>query len=774
MLKFSKFIFYSTLLLSLSFFAGNAFAQTNGARKAKILDIQVEGNLSVDQNLIKLQSGLAEGAMVTGDDIQNAIKTLWDLKIFSDIQILLDKKVGDNLYITIKVAEYPHLAKVEFKGNKKIKEKDLEKKIDFYRGLSVGPSQVARWRRQLLELYKEKGYLLAEIEPDMKPSTTDTNRINVIFDIRENNKVQVKKINFYGSTAFSSKKLRKQMKETRQDTWWRGADFDPDKYVEDKALVLDFLRSKGFRDAEIVKDSLYYGPDKKNMFIDIWVDEGQKYYFGKIDFDGNKLFKDEQLSQFVGYKEGDEYSLKKLQESISEKLGTLYWDAGYIWAQINPKETLVADDTVAVTYLINEGNAARIRKINIVGNTRTKERVIRRELFVRPGQTFSRELLMRSARELWVLNYFGNVNPTPIPVDTSQIDILLEVEEKSTDTANMSAGWSERDKVIGSIGVSMNNLFGNGQRLGFDWNFGRFFRSFQISFTEPWLMDSPTLFGVSFYDTKRDSRFTGFKQRSRGSSLRVGRRLRWPDNFFRGDWIYRIDRTDLSNFATGFLSFIREEDYPITSSGVTQIISRNSLNRAEFATAGSNFSLSTEFVGAFMGGNVNYHKHQFKAEWYSPLIGSLVLRSNFEAGLIRGFGARARIPYLERFFLGGEGLTRSIPLRGYEDPLNNNASPAERVGGEAMLKYSFEIRLPISPNPTIFALAFAEAGNTWPSLEETDVTNLRRSVGIGGRVFMPLLGMLGFDYAYGFDNIDPVTGVRTGRWKPHFVFGRSF
>lgn len=748
--------------------------QQNQARKAKIMAIKVEGNESVDGNLIKLQSGLAEGALVTGDDIQNAIKTLWELRMFSDIQVVLDDKVGDNLYITIKVKEFPHLNTIEFDGNKKIKNKDLEKALDYYRGLSVGHSQIAKWRRQLLDLYREKGYLLAEIEPESEQSATDTSRVNVTFKIRENNKVQVERITFHGSEAFSSDKLRGQMKETKEDTWWRGADFDPEKYFEDKNLVLNFMRSKGYRDAEILRDSLYYGPEKKDMFIDIWVNDGNKYYFGDIGFEGNELFADELLKQQIGFSAGDEYSLKKLQESVQEKLGTLYWDAGYIWAQINPNEQLVGQDTVNINYFINEGSAAKIRKINIVGNTRTKDRVIRRELFVRPGQTFSRELLVRSARELWVLNYFSNVNPNPIPVDTSQIDILLEVEEKSTDTANMSAGWSERDKIIGSIGVAMNNLFGNGQSLGFDWNFGRFFRSFQISFTEPWLMNSPTLFGVSFYDTKRDATYVGYKQESRGGSLRVGRRFRWPDNYFRGDWIYRIDRTNLSDFIPAFQSFIREEDYPITSSGVTQIISRNSLNRAEFPTAGSNFSLSTEFVGAFMGGNVNYHKHHFKAEWFSPLISSFVLRSNFEAGVIRGFGSRARIPYLERFFLGGEGLTRSTPLRGYEDPLNNSAAPDERIGGEVMLKYSFEIRLPIAPNPTIYALAFAEAGNTWPSLEQTDFSNLRRSAGIGGRVFMPLLGMLGFDYAYGFDNIDPITGQRTGSWKPHFVFGRSF
>lgn len=766
-------IIISAAICIAAFTAAKSFAQANSVRKAKIVDIQVEGNKSVDANLIKLQSGLAEGVMITGDDIQNAIKTLWELGIFSDIQILLDKRVGDNFYLTIKVEEFPHLERVEFDGNKKLKRKDFEKVLTYYRGLAVGPSKVSQWRRRLLNLYQEKGYLLAQITPELKPLKNDSDRIVVHFQIKEGNKVQVKKINFHGNVAFSDKKLRKQMKKTRQDTWWRSADFDPEKYAEDKALVLEFLKSKGYRDAEIVRDSLYYGPERKDMFIDIWINEGKKYYFGDIEFEGNKLFTDEQLMQFIGYKKGDEYSQKKLQESVSEKLGTYYWDAGYIWAQINPRETLVGSDTVKITYLIHEGNAATINKINIVGNTRTKDHVIRRELFIRPGQTFSRELLMRSARELWVLNYFSNVNPTPIPVDTSRINILLEVEEKSTDTANMSAGWSERDKIIGSIGVSMNNLFGNGQKLGFDWNFGRFFRSFQLSFTEPWLMDTPTLFGISVYDTKRDSRYIGFKQRSRGASLRIGRRLSWPDNFFRGDWIYRIDQTEISDpVSEAFAIFVQNR----RTGSVTQIFSRNSLNRAEFPTAGSNFSLSTEVASSIFGGNVNYHKHQFRAEWYSPLISTLVLRSSFETGLIRRFGGtnREELPYFERFFMGGEGLTRSTPLRGYDDPLSNSTSVLDRAGGEVMLKYSFEVRLPISPNPTIYALAFAEAGNTWRSLEDTDITDLKRSVGIGGRIFMPLLGMLGFDYAFGFDYVDPVSGVRRGQWKPHFVFGRSF
>ncbi len=777
-LSMYRFIRYLALFFAVMALPAAALAQNPAARKATLLGVKVEGASTFNDNVIRIHSGLTEGATVTGDDVQNAIRTLWELGFFSDVQIVIDREVGDSgIEITIKVEEFPRLEKVQFKGNKRVKEKTLQKELDdAYRGLAVSPARLNNWRHSIKDLYKDKGFLLAEVSSDQVAMPDDSGKVSVLIDIKEGNKVQVKKINFHGNLAFGDKKLRKQMKKTKEDTWYRGADFDPEKFEADKDLVVDFYRSKGFRDAELVRDSLSYGPENKAMFVDVWVKENTKYYFGKIEFEGNELFTSEQLAQVINFQSGDEYSAKKLIEAQGDKLSTAYWDAGYIWANINPRELPAGNDTIDVKFFINEGKAAEVGKVKIVGNTRTKEKVIRRSLFVRPGQKFSRELLVRSARELWVLNYFGNVNPQPVPVDEENVDIVLEVEEKSTDTANMSAGWSELDRFIGNIGVSMNNLFGNGQQFAFDWNFGRFFRSFQINFTEPWLFDKPMLAGISFYDIKREARYTGYKQESRGGSVRVGRRLAWPDNFFRGDWIYKIDRTNLTDFIGIFSSLsIAQEQYPITSSSITQIFSRNSLNRAEFPTNGSNFSFSSEVAGSFLGGNVNYHKQQFKAEWFSPLIGSLVLHSNFEIGLIRGYGGKARIPYLERFFMGGEGLTRSIPLRGYDDPLSNSVSdPRLRIGGETMMKYSFEVRLPVSPNPTIFALTFLEAGNTWESLERTNFGNLRRSVGFGARIHMPLIGILGFDYAYGFDNVDPITGERFGKWKPHFVFGRSF
>lgn len=766
------------IILFLSVITTNTiYAQSASRRAVKLLSLSVEGNKTADTNFIKLNSGLTENEKITGEDIQKAIRQLWSLNMFSDIQVILEKEIANSVFLTIMVKEYPRLEKVELEGNKKIKKKDLEKELDFYRGQVLGPLVIKKAQKKIKNLYEEKGYLLAEVNAKTRESEKD-GRVILRFKIKEGNKVQIEKITFHSNKAFSDKKLRKQLKETKENgfLFFGGGDFDNEKYQEDLKHLIDFYRKEGFRDAEVVKDSIHYGLEKKEMYIDIWVREGTRYYFGDITWEGNKLYTKELLESLLGFSEGDVYNKEKIEKAVFERLGSLYYDAGYIYASITPQEKPVSKDTVDVHFRVVEGNAVKINKINIVGNTKTKERVIRRELKIRPGDTFSREALIRSQREIFILNYFADVKPDVQPVNDELVDVVIEVEEKSTDTANMSAGFSERDKLIGSIGVTMNNFMGNGQILSFDWNFGRAFRSFQISFTEPWFLSTPTLVGVSLYDTKRDSRFIGYDQRSQGASIRFGRRLRWPDNFFRVDWIYRVDKTNLSNFSDRIKEInpngIVSQKWPLVTSGITQIITRNSLDRPEFPTSGSRFSISTELAGGPLSGTVNFHKHIFQNEWFSPIFLNFVLFNNVQAGYIEGFGKdQDNIPFLEFFFMGGEGLSRSIPLRGYDDPLSGSVTQS---GGKVMFKYTAEIRFPIAPNPTIFGLAFAEAGNTWLSLSQTDIFDLRRSVGVGVRLFMPMLGIIGFDYAYGFDNIDRFTGEKFGAWKPHFVFGRSF
>lgn len=740
----------------------------------KILGLSVEGHKTADANIIKINSGLTVGKNVTSDDIQKAIRNLWNLNMFSDIQIIVDRELADGIYLTIKVKEYPRLEKIELEGNKKLKKDDIEKELNFYRGQVLSDRDILKAKRKLQDLYKEKGYLLAEIEPMTFESENEDRKI-LRFKIEEKNKVQIEEINFFGNDHFKDSKLRKQMKETKEDRWWRGADFDQEKYDEDKKKIIEFYANNGFRDAEIASDSIYYDENLKDLFIHITLNEGLQYYFGDISWEGHKIFPEEQLASLLDFQKGDVYSLEKVQKAVVDKLGTLYYNNGYIWVIINPKETPVGRDTVDIHFSVNEGNLAKVNKVHIDGNTKTKEKVIRRELQITPGQTFSKAALERSQREVWVLNYFSDVKIDYWPIEEDKIDLKFTVEEKSTDLANMSAGWSERDKLIGSVGVAMNNLFGRGQQFSFDWNFGRYYRSFQVGFTEPWMFDTPTLLGVNFYDTKRTGViYYGYNQRSIGGSFRVGRRLRWPDNFFRGDWIYKIDRSELSDFSDLLIRYnpnnIVNEDWPLIQSSITQIISRNSLNRPEFPTEGSEFTISTEFAGKFLGGNVAYHKHIIQTGMFTPLFWNFVLYSSVSGGFMNGLERNSKIPYLEYFFMGGEGMSRSIPLRGYEDPLSGVTTSE---GGRVMFKYSLEFRVPIIPNPTMFGILFTEAGNTWLRLSDTDPLDLRRSVGVGARIYMPMIGIIGFDYAYGFDRRDAY-GRRHGAWQPHFVFGRSF
>ncbi|NOZ60626.1 MAG: outer membrane protein assembly factor BamA [Calditrichaeota bacterium] len=767
--KRSAGVIVLALLLAMSA-PHSVFAQR---QTTKLLGVTVEGNKTADATIVQINSGLTPGKEITSDNIQSAIKNLWSLHLFSNIEIIVDKEVPGGVYLTIRVEEYPRLDKIELVGNKKLKKDDIDKELDFYRGQVLSNFQINKAVRQLKKLYREKGYLLATIKPETRDSKDG--KVILRLNIKEGEKVQIKKINFFGNKYFSDGKLRKQMKDTKEDRWWRGADFKKDKYREDLDKVIQFYKNEGFRDAEIISDSVYYGKNKKDLFIDITLREGERYYIGDITWEGNKIFPKERLEAMLGFQRGDVYNAEKIQKAIAERLGSLYYDSGYIYSRIDPREKPVAKDTVDMHFLISEGKPVRVNLIHVAGNTKTKEKVIRRELRIAPGQIFSKAALERSQREVWILNYFSDVKIDYWPVGEDKIDLKFTVAEKSTDMANMSAGWSERDKIIGSIGVAMNNLFGNGQRLSFDWNFGRYYRSFQIGFTEPWLMDTPTLAGFSFYDTNRDSRWIGYRQRSSGGSLRLGRRFRWPDNYFRGDWIYRIDRTELWDFVESIVranpNNIVNEEWPLTSSSITQIITRNSLNRPEFPTEGSEVSLSSEFSGGLMGGNVGFYKLTFSASWFTPAIWKFVLYNHSTIGLINGWTKTSRIPYLEYFFLGGEGLSRSTPLRGYDDPL---AGYATQAGGRVLLKYTTEIRFPIIPNPTMYGLVFAEAGNTWVNLSDTDPFNLRRSVGIGARLFMPMIGIIGFDYAYGFDNYDAATGRYFGQWKPHFVFGKSF
>ncbi len=435
-MTFRKLLHRCTLLVLLL-----TVAVTAQKRSVKILGISIEGNTTTDANMIRLSSGIAPGTEITGDGIQEAIRQLWRLDLFSDIQVTVDRELPEGVFILVRVREYPRLEKFEFQGNKKLKKDDIESVTNFYPGQVVNPGMLARAKSKLLDKYKEKGHLLARIKTVQDYANADSSRVNVRFVFDEGRKVQIERIDLHGNEHFTDKKLRKQLKKTKVNTWLRGGDFDRKKYDEDLNLLVDFFLNNGYRDAEVLRDSISYNDARNEMYIDIWVSEGPKYQFGDITFEGNTIFTSEELNAQLGFAKGETYSKKKLEEAIMKNIGSLYYDRGYIYAQTVPQESEAPGQKLDIHFLVSEGKQAKINEIKITGNSKTKEKVVRRELRILPGDYFSRALLERSQREVWMLNYFANVEPKVNPVDEEKVDLEFSVEEKSTDTANMSAGW---------------------------------------------------------------------------------------------------------------------------------------------------------------------------------------------------------------------------------------------------------------------------------------------------------------------------------------------
>jgi outer membrane protein insertion porin family len=788
------------LILTTIFMAASmAYSQSGNVR---LLGISVEGNETADEGLIRANSGLIVGTEISGDDIQMAIKQIWQLGLFSDIQIVLERELPAGVFLKVLITEYPRLESIEVSGNKKLKKDEIETVLDFYPGQILRPDQVMSARNKLLDAYAEKGYLLAQVETETTLNE-ETGRETLHVDINEGMKVKIKEISFHGNEVhekkkvgfpislvswtvdwifpddpFTSGKLRGRMKDTKQKGIFRSGEYNEEKFQEDLKTVIDQYKNHGFRDAVVVTDSVHYSDDKRYLFLDIWLDEGNQYFFGDLTFSGNTLYEADKLKEQLLFANGDIYNKEELDISVRENLTNLYYDRGYIYANVSPVEIPSGDDTVNVHFKVFEGNEFKVRRILIEGNTKTREKVIRREFVLDPGETFNVTKLRRSARDVTILNYFSNIIPDVQPVNDQEVDLFFKVEEKSTDQVQMSAGYSERDGMIGSLGFTMPNLFGTGKRFSLDWQFGKIYRTFSVSLTEPWLFDTPTLVGLTFFDTRRGGSYYGFDEYIVGTSLRVGRRLRWPDDYFRIDWIYRLERAMYSNFTPSFAATNPRglvEDEPRLSSGVTTILTRDSRDNPEFPTTGSVNRYSLELTGGPFGGDDQYHKHIFTSEWYTPVLGSLVLYSDTEMGLVSELTNDPQaVPYIEHFFMGGSGLSLGVPLRGYDERLVGPQSGGYAAGGRTMFKQSLELRLPVVMNPTIFLLGFAEAGNVWYNLESTDVFDLRRSVGLGVRLYMPMIGLIGLDYGYGLDYFNPMTGERHGEWIPHFQFGRGF
>ena len=762
------------------------------ATVVKIASIDVIGTKTATPEVVISTSGLSVGLEANQEDFSDAVKQLWSLGLFSDVKILTDRDSPEGVFLIISVEEYPRLDKVILEGNKKLKTDEIDEALGLHPGQALTPFIVYESQRIIQKLYYEDGYLLAEIIPSTFEGEKENAR-GIKFDITENKKVSIGEIKFTGNTQLSNRKLKKKMDNIKEERWWKfwaDTEFSIENLRADERLIEEYMHSLGYRDAEILGDSLYYSEDLKKMFFRIDLYEGDKYKYGQINISGNTIFETEDILRALGISTGDQYNSEKLMEAIELGVRSPYMDKGYLYCQINPIEMPVAADTISLTLEIAEMNPVHIRHINIVGNDKTKENVIRRELRIFPGDLFSRTALMRSQREVMILNYFGNVIPDVIPYDEDEIDLVFEVEEKNTGTATASAGYSERDGFIGTVGLQFPNFRGNGQQVSFNFQRAYSYEALSISFVEPWLFNTPNLLGISLFDQDRSqgrsssyfsttsSYSTPYDVHTTGGSITFGRRFQWPDNYFRGRWTFRgaVDRYDLDKiYYQSVFDRVNPAHLEKTSGiSINQTITRDSRNAPEFPTNGSVLTLNSVYSGKALGGNESFFKQKASLEWYTPIWkDKLTLRNYFEGGILEQLETDSThiIPYDEYFFMGGAGLIYGSALRGYGERSVGTLEGDAYFGGMASFKYTLEMRFLLSPSPMMYLIGFAEAGNVWDNFNSSDLFDLKRSVGFGGRVIMPPLGMLGIDIGWGFDQ-DPVPDWKSPEY--HFIFGQQF
>lgn len=787
-------------MIGLLFLPWTGTSQRQNVQVYRILGISVDvadKAGGTDPSAIIGNSGLRVGDEISipGDQIQQAIRKLWALRIFSDIQILIETKVENGVYLLIRVEEYPRLERIDITGTDDIDEDDVREKIPLVNGQIVTPEDINKVVKTINHLYEEEGHLLAEITAETSIEDSIKSR-NIVLTLRieEGPSVSIGKIMVQGNSAFPEDDIKDQMEDTQEKTWWHfwsNPQLDRKKLNDDKERIVNFFRKNGYLDGEILGDSIWYSADKEKVFILLTVREGPQYHVRSITWEGNTIYRDTLLSEILDFRPGVVFDQERFYQNLKgnpeqSDVTSLYRDNGYLTVNIEPVISRIGADSLDIVNRITERNQFRIRQVEIKGNTKTYDNVIRRELYTRPGDYFNQSKLIRSIRQLSQLNYFNPEKLNRFPdinfVDDKTVNITFEVEEKSSDNVNASIGYSGAFGVTGMLGFTINNFSiseplsgGGGQILNFEWQFGEGarFRTFSLGFTEPWLNNSPTTLGISLFDTRQ---VFVYDLQQTGLSVRLGRRLTWPDDYFRADWTFRFQNNNVRDNGGNFLILLGKT----TQYSIAQTISRNSTDSPIFPTEGSNLALSIEVAGGpLLPGNVDYHKWLINSEWYTPLFGSrrMVLYASSSFGYIAGFDQDSKIPPIEYFYMGGTGVgyAATTPLRGYED---RTVGPLDRfgreIGGRVFVKHTAEFRLAVTLNPIpIYLLGFAEGGNVFADFERADFVDLKRSYGFGARLLVNPIGLLGFDYGYGADDVYPKDGKPDG-WRFHFQFGRGF
>ena len=787
--------------------------------------VTISGTKHLDHNTLIQISGLniGETLVVPGDDITQAVEKLWEQGLFSDVQITATKIQGNSIFLNFFLEERPRLSKFKFIGIKKSDIDALREKIKLVRGKIITESLVSNTKNIIRDFYVEKGFLNVEINIKKEEDSQSKKHVLLVINIHKGEKVKISEITFVGNTIFNEKKLKRLLKETKEKKFYRlfkASKYLEDAYKTDKNNIITNYNEKGFRDAKIINDSIWLNQDG-NLSVKIHISEGSPYYFGNITWVGNSKYSNNELDNLLGIEKGDIYDNTILQTRLlgspdSRDVHSKYLDNGYLFSQVTPVETEVRNDTIDLEIRIYEGQQARINKVTVIGNTKTNDHVIMREIRTKPGDLFNRSLIMRSQRELATLNYFDaeklDIDVSPDP-QNGTVDLTYLVEEKSTDQIELQGGYGA-NRIIGTFRLSFNNFSarkmfakgkgnwtplpsGDGQRLSLAASSnGLYYQSGNISFTEPWLGGKkPNALTIgSWHSVQRSPTSTDMpvdsmpKMKITGVTVGLGKRLQWPDDFFTLHQNITLKKYNLDEW-TNFNSLGSGTAYNYS---YNFSLGRNSVDQPTFPRRGSNMKLSVQltppyslFDGIEDYSNVpdiekfkwvEYHKWNIGANWFISLADKLVLKTNLDYGLIGTYNPDIGLSPFERYYLGGDGLSgyalddrEVIALRGY-----SNGALSPDYGATLYNKYTLELRYALSLNPQspIYALSFLEAGNSWDNFDNFDPFTVKRSAGVGIRITIPMMGMMGVDWGYGFDDILGNPDANKGQF--HFSINQQF
>ncbi len=830
MFKYSLFLFF---LIAVPF---HSFAQQvltgeqividyNNPGEYEIGGIAVTGNESVEDHIAIMISRLAVGRIIQipGEDISNAINNLWRQDMFRDVSIGITSIQDDVVFLEIALKERPRLTSYLFEGTRRSDADNLTEKLNLTRGDVITEALLYRAESTIKNYYIEKGFLRPQVEIRQMEDTTRVNSMKIEFHIDRGNRTRIREVNIYGNEVLTDRQIKRIMKNTRERSLrfiFSSSRLVEDDFEEDKRLLIERYNELGKRDAKILRDSVYF-VDEDRIEIDLHIYEGPTYYFRNINWVGNTVYPDETLNEVLGIRSGDIFNQNKLEMNLFMNMeegdvSSLYMDIGYLFFNLEPVEVAVENDSIDLEIRIWEGEQARINRVTVSGNTRTNDHVIMREIRTRPGQLFSRSAIIRSQREIIQLGFFDqekiDVNPIPNPADNT-VDLEYIVEETSSDQIELSGGWGA-NRIIGTVGISFNNfstrnLFnreawrplptGDGQRLSLRaQTYGRGYISYSASFTEPWLGGRrPNSLSVSFYQTTHRNQYAtdspnyGYYSII-GTSVGLAKRLTVPDDYFFLQQFINYQHYDILNSPIRFIF----DNGTSNNLSYNVVFGRNSKDAALFPRSGSEVSLSLQLTPPYslITGEdfsdatdqekyqwLEYHKWRFRGNWYTPIVGDLILTARVRFGFLGFYNSEIGYPPFERFYLGGDGLSgweidgrEIIALRGYTNySLTPTDARGEFIGANSFSKYTVELRYPISLNPmaAIYALTFVEGGNAWANINSFNPFDFKRSAGIGLRIFLPMFGLMGIDYGYGFDDIPGRPGSGGGQF--HFSIGQT-